>query len=69
MHVLDEENAGLVRSLCDLMVPGSARVGPEVYVDALLARMPEGERDATLGAFDCARPGRRQHRIARRRAR
>jgi hypothetical protein len=32
-------------------VPGSGRVGPEVYIDALLARMPEADRQATLAAF------------------
>ena len=32
-------------------MPGSARVRPAVYVDALLARMDEGTRAAALGAF------------------
>jgi hypothetical protein len=52
MLVLDERRAALVRSLCELIVPGSARVGPEVYVDALLAHMPDDQREATLAAFD-----------------
>jgi hypothetical protein len=52
MLVLDEHRAGVVRSLCDLIVPGSARVGPEVYIDAVLARMPEGDRDQVVAAFD-----------------
>ncbi|HEY2771685.1 MAG TPA: hypothetical protein VGI87_14010 [Solirubrobacteraceae bacterium] len=52
MLVLDEHRAGLVRMLCDLIVPGSARVGPEVYIDALLARMPEDDRSAALASFD-----------------
>jgi hypothetical protein len=56
VYVLDEQTAGLVRSLCDLMVPGSARVGPEVYIDALLARMPEGDRAAVLSAFESLAP-------------
>jgi hypothetical protein len=56
MQILDVRTAGLVRSLCDLIVPGSARVGPEVYVDALLARMPADERDATLAAFAALAP-------------
>ncbi len=51
MLVLDQRTAEQVRTLCDLIVPGSARVGPEVYVDALLARMPAADRDATLAAF------------------
>jgi hypothetical protein len=51
MLVLDDHGAAVVRSVCDVLVPGSARVGPEVYIDALLARMPAPEREATLGAF------------------
>lgn len=51
MKVLDDHGATVVRSVCDVLVPGSARVGPEVYIDALLARMPDEERDATLSAF------------------
>jgi hypothetical protein len=52
MLALDEQTAALVRRLCELMVPGSGRVGPEVYIDALLARMPEHQRAETLAAFD-----------------
>jgi hypothetical protein len=51
MHVLDEHTAGVVRSLCELIVPGSGRVGPEVYVDALLARMPDEQRAGALAAI------------------
>jgi hypothetical protein len=50
MRVLDDQAAAAVRTLCELIVPGSARVGPEVYIDALLARMPDGQRAATLAA-------------------
>ncbi len=52
MRVLDEGRADVVRSLCDLLVPGSGRVGPEVYVDALMLRMPEGDRAAVIAAID-----------------
>jgi hypothetical protein len=52
MRVLDDHRSAVVRALCDLIVPGSARVGPEVYVDALLARMPDDQRDAALAAVD-----------------
>ena len=52
MLVLNDHRSQVVRSLCELIVPGSARVAPEVYVDALLARMPEEQREATLAAFD-----------------
>ena len=51
MFVLDEAKAAGLRTLCELIVPGSARVGPEVYIDALLARMPEADREATLNAI------------------
>jgi hypothetical protein len=51
MQVLDEHTAGVVRSLCELIVPGSGRVGPEVYVDALLARWPDEQRGGALAAI------------------
>ena len=41
----------MVERVCDAIVPGSARVRPAVYVDALLARMDEGTRGAALAAF------------------
>ena len=46
----------LVRRLCELIVPGSERVGPEVYIDALLARMPDEDREVALGAVDALEP-------------
>jgi len=52
MLVLDGHSAGVVRSLCELIVPGSARVGPEVYIDALLARMPAEPRAQALAAIE-----------------
>jgi hypothetical protein len=52
MQVLDEHRAGVVRSLCDLIVPGSARVGPDVYIDALLALMPDAVREQAIASFD-----------------
>lgn len=51
LQVLDVEAARTVARVCDAIVPGSARVRPEVYVDALLARMEEGPRAAALAAF------------------
>jgi hypothetical protein len=56
MVVLDERSARLTRSLCELIVPGSGRVAPEVYVDALLARMPEPNRSGALAAIDALGP-------------
>ncbi|HXY80404.1 MAG TPA: hypothetical protein VEH55_03465 [Gaiellaceae bacterium] len=51
LQVLDVETARMVEGVCDAIVPGSARVHPAVYVDALLARMEEGPRAAVVGAF------------------
>ena len=52
MQVLDERQAGLVRSVCEAIVPGCARTGAEVYVDALLAHMPDVDREHALAAFE-----------------
>jgi hypothetical protein len=52
MLVLAPSRAALVATVCELLVPGCARVGAEVYVDALLARMPAGARDDALAAFE-----------------
>jgi hypothetical protein len=52
MLVLDQHRAGVVRSVCELIVPGCARIGAEVYIDALLARMPDEPRSGVLAAFD-----------------
>lgn len=61
MHVLDESQAELVRDLCELIAPGSARVGAEVYVDAVLARMPDADRSGIIACFtalaDCVASG------------
>jgi hypothetical protein len=51
LQVLDDAQAALVRSVCELIVPGCERTGAEVYVDALLARMPDDARAGTLAAF------------------
>jgi hypothetical protein len=51
LHVLDEETARMVEGVCEAIVPGSARVRPVVYIDAVLARMEEGPRAWALGAF------------------
>ena len=52
LQVLDVATAETMRQVCDAIVPGSARVRPEVYVDALLARMDEGTRGAAVAAFE-----------------
>jgi hypothetical protein len=56
MKTLDAERAAALEQLCELIVPGSARVGPVVYVDALLAGMPPAARDGALAAIDALAP-------------
>ena len=56
MLVLDAHRSELVRRLCQLIVPGSERVGPEVYIDALLARMPDADREMALASVDALEP-------------
>ena len=57
LQVLDVETARIVEQVCDAIVPGSARVQPAVYVDALLARMDDGTRAAALAAFTSVASG------------
>ena len=45
-------DAQSIEAVCDAIVPGSARVGPAVYVEALLERMDDGTRAFALGAFE-----------------
>jgi len=49
--VLDAYTATAVDALCEAIVPGSTRVGPSIYLDAVLARMDEAERTAALNAI------------------
>lgn len=49
---LGMEEAERVRSLCEALVPGSAAVGPEVYVDALVDELPEAERPAAVADLE-----------------
>ncbi len=53
---LDASRAEAVEALCELFVPGSGRVGPVVYVDALLTGMPPPVQEAMLGAIDTLAP-------------
>jgi hypothetical protein len=52
MKVLDEARATAVERLCEAIVPGSSRVKPVVYVDAVLAAMPSPQRDAFIASVD-----------------
>ena len=61
LQSLTEEQAEALERFCDVVVPGSARVGPAIYIDALLARMPTGAREhfvASIGELgELARGG------------
>jgi hypothetical protein len=51
MQVLTGEQAAAVRSVCEAIVPGCERLGAEVYIDALMARMDGDMREVAIGAF------------------
>jgi hypothetical protein len=55
-RALDPQRAEAMGQLCELIVPGSGRVGPVVYVDALIAGMPPPVRDGALAAIDVLAP-------------
>jgi hypothetical protein len=60
LRTLDETRAGVLESLCETIVPGSSRVRPIVYIDAVMSNMSEPEREAILQAIDAlteAAPG------------
>jgi len=61
LQVLDAETARLVEGVCDAIVPGSARVQPAVYIDAVLARMDDGTRAAALASFAALAGGLEPH--------
>ncbi len=52
LKTLDKRRAEAMEALCELIVPGSRRVGPVVYVDALLTRMPPQAKEEALAAID-----------------
>ena len=56
LRTLDPARAEALERLCELIVPGSARVGPVVYVDAVAAAMPPAARDGVLAAIDALAP-------------
>ena len=58
MRALDDTRAERLAALCEAIVPGSARVGPAVYIDAALAQLPPPVRDGALAAIDALDPER-----------
>ncbi|HKP18616.1 MAG TPA: hypothetical protein VJT84_09060 [Gaiellaceae bacterium] len=56
LRTLDPARAEALANLCELIVPGSARVGPVLYIDALVTAMPPPVRDGALAAIDALAP-------------
>jgi hypothetical protein len=49
---LDPHRAAVLERLCETIVPGSRRVKPVVYIDAIMADMPMPQRDALIHGID-----------------
>ena len=49
---LEAGRAATLAKLCEAIVPGSGRVGPVIYIDALMSTMPADQREAVLGSID-----------------
>jgi hypothetical protein len=56
LRTLDTRRAEAVETLCELIVPGSSRVGPAVYIDALVTGMPPGMQAGALASIDALAP-------------
>lgn len=52
LRTLDTAQADALECLCDVIVPGSARVGPAVYIDAQLAAMPPALREGVIASIE-----------------
>jgi hypothetical protein len=52
LRTLDPHRAEVLASLCEVIVPGSERVAPVVYIDAIVGLMPEPQREAVLASID-----------------
>jgi hypothetical protein len=49
---LDDRRAAVLEQLCEVIVPGSSRVGPVVYIDAIMSDLPEPVRDTIRQSID-----------------
>ena len=56
LRTLDAQRAETMEALCELIVPGSSRVGSVVYIDALITGMPPEARAGALAAIDALAP-------------
>jgi hypothetical protein len=49
---LDGRRAAVLEQLCEAIVPGSSRVGPVVYIDAVMTNMPPPQSEAVAQSID-----------------
>jgi long-chain-alcohol oxidase len=56
LRTLDAARAEALEALCERIVPGSARVGSVVYIDAVLTGMPPPVREQALASIDVLDP-------------
>ena len=56
LRTLDAGRVEAVEMLCELIVPGSSRIGPAVYIDALITAMPPEAREGALASIDALAP-------------
>ena len=56
LRALDDTRAATLDALCELIVPGSSRVGPVVYIDAVMTQMPPPACEQALAAIDALAP-------------
>ncbi len=56
LRALDEQRAETMERLCELIVPGSSRVEPVFYVDAVIAAMPPEVQAGALASIDALAP-------------
>jgi hypothetical protein len=56
LRTLDPDRAATLEKLCELFVPGSSRVGPVVYIDAVVSGMPPELQAAVTGSIDALAP-------------
>jgi hypothetical protein len=54
---LDQQRAAVLEDLCETIVPGSRRVRPVVYIDAIMSNMPAPQRDAVVESIDALAEG------------
>ena len=50
--MLDDDRARALTRLCELLVPGSERVGPATYIDAHLAALPPEVQGFAIASID-----------------